>query len=340
MLRNYLTVALRNLWKHKFYSIINILGLAIGLACFLFILIYVRHEISYDRFHQKADRTYRINFDGYAFDQDLNFAVVGAQVGPIILEEYPEIEQQCRFRQRGSYSIRYEDQSYREERWVFADSTFFDVFDFELLNGDPKRVLSEPFTVVLTEETARKYFGSEDPIGKSLTIDNDDLYRVSGVMKNMPKNSHLDFNILASMSSIEESQNPTWLSNNFQTYVVLSEGADPETVNAKFPDLIRTYIGPELEQFMGKTWDDVKAEGSYIDFTLFPMPKIHLHSNKLAELGANSDVKYIYIFTFIGIFILLLACINFMNLSTYPISTTWRLRNSLWDKSINPGFGD
>lgn len=321
MLRNYLTVAFRNLWKNKFYSLINILGLAVGLACFLFILLYVRDELSYDKYHAKADRTYRVSFEGFAFEQELNYAVVGAQLGPTILEEYPEIEQYCRFRDRGSYSVRYEDQSYREENWVFADSTLFDVFSFELLKGDPQKVLVEPNTLVITEAIAKKYFGSEDPIGKSLTVDNDNLYRVSGVMKEMPRNSHFNFDIFASMSTINESRNPTWLSNNFQTYVVLKEGADPESVNAKFPALIRTYIGPEIEQFMGKTYDDLLTAGNYLEFSLFPMTKIHLHSDLREELGATSDIKYVYIFTFIGIFILLLACINFMNLSTARSAT-------------------
>lgn len=321
MLRNYLTVAFRNLWKHKFYSFINIIGLAIGLACFLFISLYVRDELSYDKYHKKADRTYRISFEGFAFEQELNYAVVGAQLGPTILEEYPEIEQQCRFRTRGSYSVRYKDQSYREEKWGFADSTLFDVFSFDLVKGDPQKALVEPNTIVITEALAKKYFDDEDPIGKSVTVDNDYLYRVTGVMKEVPRNTHFTFDIFASMSTIDESRNPTWMSNNFQTYVVLKEGADPEAVNAKFPDLIRTHIGPEIEQFMNKTYDDMLASGNHLEFSLFPMTKIHLHSTLQHELGATSDIKYIYIFTFIGLFILLLACINFMNLSTARSAT-------------------
>ncbi|MEZ5043409.1 MAG: ABC transporter permease [Saprospiraceae bacterium] len=316
MLRNYLTVALRNLWKHKFYSIINILGLAIGLACFLFIFLFIRDELSYDRYHQKADRTYRVNFDGFAFEQELHFAVVGASLGPTILEEYPEVEQQCRFRQRGSFAVRYEDQSYTEDKWIYADSTLFDVFSFELVKGNPRSALKEPFTIVISEEIAKKYFGEADPIGKSLTANNDRLYRVTGVMKEMPKNTHFNFNMLASMASLEESRNNMWLSNNFQTYIVLKEGVDPAIVDAKFDKLVRDHVGPEIEQFMGKTYDDLLAAGSFITFSLFPMPKIHLYSDKQAELGATSDIKYIYIFSFVGLFILLLACINFMNLST------------------------
>ncbi len=316
MFRNYLTVALRNLWKHKFYSIINILGLAIGLACFLFILLFIRDELSYDLYHEKADRTYRVNFEGHAFEQDLNFAVVGAPLGPTILEAYPEVEQQCRFRRYGSYAVRYKDQSYTEDAVIFADSTLFDVFSFDLVKGDPQKALIEPNTIVITEEMAEKYFGSEDPIGKNLTLDNDELCRVTGVMKAIPKNTHFNFDMFVSMPTTGESRNNMWMSNNFQTYVVLRKGADPDQVNAKFDQLVRDYVGPEIEQFMGKTMDDLLAAGNFINFSLFPMSKIHLYSDKQEELAATSDIKYIYIFAFIGVFILLLACINFMNLST------------------------
>lgn len=324
MLRNYFITALRNLWKYRFYSSINTLGLAIGLGCFLFILLFVQDEMSYDRYHEKADQIYRINFDGYAFDQKLNFATVGAQVGPIIEEEWPEVEQTCRFRQRGSYTVSYENQSFREQGWIFADSTLFDVFSFELVKGDAKRALTEPNTIVITEDQAEKYFGGEDPIGKSLRVDNRSMYRITGVMKEMPRNSHFRFNMIASMSTLDESRNPMWLSNNFQTYVVLKEGVDPASIDEKFKTLVPTHIGPEIEQFMGKTYEDVMAEGNFIDFTLFPLTKIHLYSQQQVELGANGDIKYVYIFTFIGVFILLLACVNFINLATARSATRSR----------------
>jgi putative ABC transport system permease protein len=324
MLRNYFITALRNLWKYRFYSAINTIGLAIGLGCFLFILLFVQDEVGYDQYHEKAGQIYRINFDGYAFDQKLNFAVVGAQVGPVIKAEWPEIEQYCRFRQRGSFTVSYNNQSFREQDWIFADSTLFDVFSFELVKGDPQKVLAEPNTLVITEAQAEKYFGAADPIGKSLRVDNNSMYRVTGVMKEIPRQSHFRFDMIASMATINESRDPSWLSNNFQTYVVLKEGVDAKLIDEKFKTLVPTYMGPELEQFMGKTWDDIMAEGNFIDFTLFPMTKIHLYSQQQVELGANGDIKYVYIFTFIGIFILLLACVNFINLATARSATRSR----------------
>lgn len=321
MFKSYLITAFRNLWKYRFYSSINILGLAIGLTCFLFILLYVKDELSYDQYHEKKDRIYRINFDGHAFEQDLNFAVVGAPVGEVMLKEFPEVEKYCRFRERGSFIISYEDNSFREQNCIYTDSTFFEVFSMNLIQGDPKRVLAEPNTIVISEEAANKYFGSEDPIGKSLRIDNRLNYRVTGVMEKMPKNTHFNFDMLASLSSLDESRNTTWLSNNFQTYLVLKESATAEAVNDKFDALVRKYIGPEIEQFMGKSFDDLLSAGNFLKFELFPLTKIHLYSDKQAELGTNGDIRYVYIFTFIGIFILLLACVNFINLSTARSAT-------------------
>lgn len=321
MIRSYIVTAIRNLWKYRFYSLINILGLAIGLTCFLFILLYVQDELTYDKYHKNADRIYRINFEGFAFEQELDFTTVGAQVGPTILREYPEVEQIFRFRQYGGNIVAYENKSFREPDWVYADSTFFDVFSFNLVKGDPKQALVEPNTLVITEEVAKKYFGNDDPIGKSVRVDNNTNYRITGVMEAMPRNTHFNFDFLASLSSREESRDPTWLNNNFHTYVVLKEGVNPEAVNEKFDALIRTYIGPEIEQFMGKTIDDLLASGSYLNFSLFPLTKIHLYSDKQNELGTNGDINYVYIFSFIGLFILLLACVNFINLSTARSAT-------------------
>ncbi|MCB9036615.1 MAG: ABC transporter permease [Lewinellaceae bacterium] len=316
MWRNYLNTAIRNLWKQKYYTLINVLGLALGLACFLFILAYVKDELSYDRYHEKADRTYRVDFKGNIFGQDFDLPEVGDPFGPTVLESYPEVVQQVRLRDLGSYLVRYENNSYREDEVVFADSTFFQVFTFPLLKGDPQMALAEPGTVVITPAVARKYFGDEDPIGKTLVLDNEHNHRVTGIMEEMPKNTHFYYNMLLSMPSLEESRSNQWVSNNFHTYLVLKEGADPKALQSKFPQIIETHIGRQLEQYMGMTIDDFFKAGNSAEYSLFPLTKIHLHSNKFDELSPNSDIRYVYIFSFIGVFILLLACINFMNLAT------------------------
>jgi len=316
MWSNYLNTAVRNLWKQKYYTLINVLGLALGLACFLFILAYVKDELSYDRYHEKADRIYRADFRGVIFGQDFDIGEVGDPFGPTVLEDFPEVEQQVRLRSRGSFLVRHEEDSYREEDVIFADSTFFDVFSFPLLKGDPKAALAEPNTLVITPGVAKKYFGAKDPIGQTLILDNEYPYRVSGLMEEMPANTHFHYDIIASLSSLEESRSNQWTNNNFHTYLALRPGADPAELEAKFPTLIETYVAKQLEQYLGITLDDFYKAGNSAEYSLFPLAKIHLHSHKFDELEANSDIRYVYIFSFIGVFILLLACINFMNLAT------------------------
>ena len=249
MWRNYLNTAIRNLWKQKYYTLINVLGLALGLACFLFILAYVKDELSYDRYHEKADRIYRADFKGHIFGQEFDLTEVGDPFGPTVLESYPEVVQQARLRDHGSYLVRYENNSYREDEVVFADSTFFQVFTFPLLKGDPQMALAEPGAVVITPAVAKKYFGDEDPIGKTLVLDNEHNHRVTGIMEEMPKNTHFYYNMLLSMPSLEESRSNQWVSNNFHTYLVLKEGADPKALQSKFPQIIETHIGRQLEQY-------------------------------------------------------------------------------------------
>ncbi len=316
MWRNYLNTALRNLWKNKFYSFINIFGLALGIACFLFILIFVRDELSYDRYHERADRLYRMHFYGQLFEQEIDIPQVGDAWGPLLQREYPAVEQYARLRGHGDFLVRYEEQSYREEEVVFADSTLFDLFSFPLLKGDPRTALAEPYTVVISEAIAKKYFGAEDPVGKALTFDNRDQYRVTGVMAAIPRNSHFRFDIFLSMATLDESRSNQWLSFNFHTYLLLREGAEPADLEHEFPTIARTYIGSQLEQFVGQSYDDFLAAGNAMEFSLFPVTRIHLHSQTTDELSAPGDIRYIYIFSFIGLFIMLLACINFMNLST------------------------
>ncbi|MCO6479109.1 MAG: ABC transporter permease [Phaeodactylibacter sp.] len=316
MWQNYFKTAVRNLWKQKYYTLINVLGLALGMACFLFILAYVKDELSYDRYHEKADRIYRVDFKGTVFGQDFDMTEVGDPLGPTVLNEFPEVQQQVRLRSRGSFLVRHEDNSYREEDVIFADSTFFDVFSFPLLKGDPGAVLTEPNTLVITPALAKKYFGEEDPIGQTLTLDNDYPYRVAGIMEEMPPNTHFNYDMILSMASLEESRSNQWVSNNFHTYLVLREGADAGALQAKLPTLIETYIARQLEQYLGITLEDFYKAGNQVEYSLFPLTDIHLHSSKFDELAPNSDIRYVYIFSFIGAFILLLACINFMNLST------------------------
>jgi len=316
MLKNYIKTALRNISKQKGYSLINILGLAIGMSSCLLILMYVQHELSYDRYHEHADRIYRVAGSYRMGGRDFETATVGAPVAKALLEDYFEVEEAVRFRDRGSFVIRYGNNSFKERNIVFTDPSFFRMFNISLSKGNPEAALSDPHTLVLNDKTAEKYFGLENPIGKVLKLDNRDDYQVTGVFESIPTNTHFHFDILLSMASLKESEELIWLNNNFNTYILLNEGADPKILEEKFPEMLKKYMGPQVKFLTGKSWDEIDSEELRAEFYLQPLTDIHLHSDLIGELEPNSDVKYIYIFAAIAFFVLLIASINFMNLST------------------------
>jgi len=315
MLKNYIRVAVRNLTKHKVHSFINITGLAIGLASFILIFLYVQDEMSYDKYHSKSDRIYRVNSDvkGAEYSSSMAFPV-----GETLVSDYSNfVEASVRFFnfQAPTTAIAYLPEGgdvlrFNEPRFFFADSTLFDVFDFELLIGDEKTALARPNSILVTESIAIKYFGDEDPIGKSLRLEGQGNldFEVVGVMADTPKNSHFEFDFLASMVTLDafsrngSFQNTNWYWNPCWTYILLAEGADVETFKGFFPDFVEKY------------WpEQVKAQS---EMYVQRLSDIHLTSHLDFEIGPNSDIAYVYIFSGIGIFILIIACINFMNLAT------------------------
>lgn len=314
MFKNYLTVGIRNLLRHKGYSSINVLGLAIGIACCILILLYVQDELSYDRYHEKSDRIYRLAESATIAGRPIEAAVTPPPWAPVLAKEYPEIEQITRLKPPGSrWLIRYKENRFYERYFVFADSSVFDIFTIPLVQGNAKTVLAEPHAVVLSESMADKYFGSENPIGKVIT--GDDLYEftVTGIMEDMPGNSHFHFDFLASYASLGPNklynEPSTMQSHGFShdvfTYLLLREGQEPEDLERKFPGFLDRHLGDMLE-----------GTGIVARPFLQPVTDIHLHSNMEAELGPNSDIRYVYIFSSLAVFVLLIACVNFMNLST------------------------
>ncbi len=319
MFKNYLKIAWRNLLKNRTFSIINIAGLAIGLACFILIVLYVMHEISYDRFHAKADRIYRINSDIRFGGTDLKLAVCSDPMGATLKKDFPQVEQYTRlYNSSGSKLIKKGNEFINEQAVVHADSTFFDVFTFPAISGDTKTALNEPNTVVLTKLAAEKYFGSTDAVGKMLETDdnNSTLYKVTAVINDMPENSHFRFDFLFSMDNVQYGWG-NYLSHNFQTYIVLQKGTSAREFEKNFTGLIDKYILPQAKQFMDiSSMDDFKKTGNKLDYSLMPMTSIHLRSDRFPELGVNGNLQYVYIFSAAALFILLIACVNFMNLST------------------------
>ncbi|MEQ8471422.1 MAG: ABC transporter permease [Marinoscillum sp.] len=318
MIRNYFTVAFRNLRKQKFYSAINILGLSIGLTCFLFIALFVKDEFSYDQQSDKAAQIYRMDFSGTINGNEFITALMSAPAAKTMKADYPEVTDAFRFRTSGNWFVKRKDEelTFKEENVVFADENFFEFWDYQLISGDPKTCLSRPNSLVMDQTTAKKIFGSDDPIGQTVILDNEKDYEVTGVYADFPDNNHFHFNVMLTMHDREEANQNFWMSFNFNTYLKLKADATPHELEAKFPELIESKLGPEIKQFMNMSLDEFSNSGNFAGMYLFPLKDIHLHSDKLGDLEANGDIKYVYIFSAIGVFILLLACINFMNLAT------------------------
>jgi putative ABC transport system permease protein len=320
MLRNYVKIAFRNLAKQRFYSLINVSGLALGIAACMLITLYVTNELSYDRHHEKADRIYRLNGEIKFAGNHYRLAVAPAPLARAIVDEYAEVETAVRFRNWGAFLVKAENgtESFKEYRAIWADSTFFNVFTVPVLQGDPNSALKEPNTVAISEGMAKKYFNNEDPLGKTLVLNNEMNTKVTAVFRDMPRTGHFAYDILISMSGLEESKSPNFLSNNFNTYILFREGADVKSFEAKLIDLVIKYIGPQAADMLGGefTMEKFIASGNKLEYTLMPLTDIHLHSDLTAELSANSDITYVYLFGAIALFILVIACINFMNLST------------------------
>lgn len=316
MIRNYLRIALRNITKYKSFSIINIVGLAVGIACCIAIVLFVRDELSFDRFNKDADQIYRIHFHAFFNGKDANLAVSAAPLEPTLFRDFPEVISATRIVNFGFPVLRYKDKAFSEERFYWADSTFFDVFTAHFIEGNPKTALTQPNTVVITEAMAKKYFGGEDPMGKILNADKLRDYIITGIVDGFPSNSHFQFDFLGSLASYPVSRDQRWLSNNYYTYAMLREGTDASAFEKKMNEDLRQYIGPQLKGATGLTIDQLESAGNKIGFYLQALTSIHLHSHLDYEMEPNSDVSYVYIFSAIAVSILLIACINFMNLST------------------------
>lgn len=317
MLKNYYITALRNLFKHKSYFLLNMSGLAIGIASFIFISLYVINELSYDRFHSQAKNIYRVHVKGQMMGQNLDMAQTAAPMAQALLSDFPEVKQVTRVKESGAWFIGRGEKKFNEDGVLFADSTFFDVFDFKFIKGDPKTALVKPRSIVLTESYARKYFGDEEPLGESVTVEQDTIfYQVTGVIEDIPDNSHMKFDMMGSRSTYPFWDNDFWVSHNDYTYVVLNENADHAAFEGKLKQIVDKYVGPQISKYLGTTMEAWESAGNSFGYYLMPLADIHLHSNVEEEMEANSHVSYIYIYTLIGFILLFIAIINFVNLAT------------------------
>lgn len=319
MLTNFLRIAWRNILKRKTFSFINIFGLAIGLSSFLMIAMYVIDELSYDRFHEKADRIYRINANVVFGGSELNLAVSSDPMGATLKKDYPEVEQFARiYNSNGSKQVRKGTDYINENDVAHADSTFFEIFTFPAIEGNTANALNEPNTVVISEKASLKYFGRTNTVGETILVNEgaDKAYKVTAVIKDMPKNSHFHFDFLFSMDNVDYDFGG-YLSHNFHTYLLLKPGTDPESFSRHFPEYINRYVLPQASQLMDiKSMDEFTKAGNRLDYSLMSLKDIHLKSERFPELSPPGNIRYVYIFGSVAIFILLLACVNFINLST------------------------
>ncbi|MBT1688718.1 ABC transporter permease [Dawidia soli] len=317
MFRNYFLVAIRNMNKHKFFSAINIFGMTTGITACMLIFLYISDELSYDRFHARADHMYRVNLLGKISGQDIHTSTTCPPMAAALVAEIPEVEEATRVASYGQSSIKYGDIAFIEEKMFYADSNFFQFFSYKLLSGDVKTALKEPRSIVMTEDLAHKYFGDESALGKMVVIGNDnETFKVTGVCENAPANSHLVFHVLLSASSADYLRNSIWLNNNLYTYLILNKDASIDAVHAKFRGLAERHVGPEMERFLGKSFKQLEAEGAQFGYSTIAVPDIHLRSTMQHEIEPVGSLLYIYFFGGVGLFIIVIACINFMNLST------------------------
>lgn len=317
MIQNYLKIAIRNLLRNKVFSAINIVGLALGIATCLVIMLFVYDELSYDRFNEKADRIFRVVFKASINDGKINEANVMPPTAQVLKNDYPEVLAATRLRTSGSPEIVYQNKKFKEHDFASVDANFFDVFTLPLLKGDAKTALREPNTAVITQDFAKKYFGDEDPIGKVLFIKSwNESYKVTGLIDKVPHNAHFHFDIFGSLAGVKDAQAASWMSSGYFTYLVLPEGFDYKVLEAKLPQIIKKYMGPQIQTAMGMSLSQFLQKGNQLGLFLQPLTSIHFDEGYTGTLEPSGNIQYVYIFGAIAVFMLLIACINFMNLST------------------------
>lgn len=310
MIRNYFKIAFRNLWKHKVFSFINITGLAVGMtACFL-IFLYVNFELSYDSFHKKGDRIYRLVCGAKTPTETMDYGVASWAMAPNIQQEFPEVASFVRV-SFTSLLVRKDELKFQEDKVLRADSSFFQVFDFNLLSGDARTALKRPFSIVLSESAAKKYFGNEDPLGQTLTLPRNDTVAfatITGVMQDMPENSQIKTDILISLSTYTQVLSPEfdeqWMVFDATSYLLLKPGAEAAKLEAKFPGFLDNKIGGEM-----------KDSQQYLTLFLEPLEEVYLHSTRQGAVETG-NIQHVVTFSIIAGFILLIACFNFVNLTT------------------------
>lgn len=320
MFKNHLKIAWRSLRKQPFFTFLNTFGLAIGMAGGLLISLYIYDEMSYDKMFADADRIHRVNADIKFGGEISEVAEVSAPMAAAMKNDFQQIELVTRFRNNGSMLVEKSESNLtiKELNTSFADDTFFDMFGLELLFGDKNTALSKPNTLILTKTAAERHFGSQDALGQTLILDNKDTYTITGIIEDLPKNSFMrNHTLFMAMAGLEDASDNQWGSHNYATFIKLIPNAKIEDFQAPLQSMFETYMIPWVQQFMpGITLENFLASGNYLNYTTIALPDIHLHSSRTAEFSSNSNIQNVYILSFIALFLIVLASVNFMNLST------------------------
>ncbi len=317
MFRNLLKYSIRALQRQKSYVLINTIGLSVGIACSMIITLFIIHELSYDQFHEKKDRLYRIILHGKMGGQEVEVTSTASVIAPTMLNEFPEVEDFLRMNGWSETVVHYKEKNYMERSFLEADSSFFNFFSIPLIHGDKKTVLNKKHTVVLSESLASKIFGKEYPVDKMIRIGTDTTaYRITGVYQDIPENTHFRANMIASFMTNPRSEQQHWISNSFESYVLLHENANTDQIDQRFEDMIIKYVGPLIQEYFGVSLDEFRAQGNKYSYYLQPLLDIHLNPAIEQSLKPAHDPKYLWIFGSVALLIIIIASVNFMNLST------------------------
>ncbi|MDT0678607.1 ABC transporter permease [Autumnicola musiva] len=322
MIKKYFKIAWRNIIRNKGTFSLNIIGLALGVASCIMIMLYVSDELSYDRFNERADQIVRVVFRANVNGEEMKEAVVMAPVAQTLKNDLPEVISATRLANSYNNRLEYNNTYYGQSNLGYVDPNFFDVFTLPIIHGNKNTPLDKPNSAVISESLAEGIFGKTDPVGKTITVTNrtKKLY-VTGVMKDIPKNSHFHFDLLVSTLGYPQAKNTSWMESDFFTYLVLKKGSDINEVQAKLPAINKKYMGPQMMDAMGMSYEEFQKENK-LGLFLQPLTDIHLYSDfsDSTTLEQGGDIKYVYIFSAVAIFMLVIACINFMNLATASAS--------------------
>ncbi len=308
--------------RHKSYVILNVIGLSIGLMCSILIGLFVLHELSYDKFNEKREHIYRVYLNGKIGESETIGAWTCPPLGPSLYENFPEVIDYVRLNNWGETTIRYGEKTFLEDHFGEADSSFFRIFSIPLLKGDPGKVLASRYNLVLGERTAAKIFGNEEPVGKQVRIGTDtSWYTVTGVMQDIPENSHFGFSALGSFMTNNRANSQQWLSNSFSTYVLLGDNFNIPDLTRKTEEMVVEHVEPQLQQFLGVSVQEFVEAGNIYRYEFQPLMDIHLNPGISSEMKPVNDKRYIYIFSLVAVLILVIAGINYTNMATARSAT-------------------